>query len=91
MHPNLRTLIGRVIYGKGVKKGEEMYGTEPNTNSGYPMRINNVGDAFTYLEELVKYPESEVDNQMDYQGSKKLGELHIYRDGKTQMKWVPAK
>jgi hypothetical protein len=91
MHPNLQTLIGRVIYGKGVKKGYEIYGTEPNTNSGYPMRINNVGDAFAYLEELVKYPESEVDNEMDYQGSKKLGELHIYRDGKTPMKWVPAK
>ena len=90
MDINLRMLIGRVVYGVGVMKKDEMYGTEPNAKSGYPMRINNVGDAFAYLEELVKYPESKAANEMDYRGSKKLGELHIYCDGKTPMKWVPS-
>jgi len=87
MDSNLQTLMGRVVYGRGVKKGHEMYGTEPRIDTGYPMRINNVTDAFSWLEELVKYPESELKNAFEYRGSKKLGELHIYGDKKTPMKW----
>ena len=89
MDPKLQTLMGRVVYGRGVSKGKEMYGTEPRTDSGYPMRIHNVNDAFTWLEELVKDPMSEVQNDIDYRGSKKLGELHIY-GGDRPMRWVPS-
>jgi len=91
MDPKLQTLMGRVVYGRGVAKGLEMYGTEPRTDSGYPMRIHNVGDAFAYLDELVNYTESEVANDINYKGSTKLGELHIYGDGKTPMRWIPSK
>lgn len=91
MGPKLQTLIGGVVYGQGVAKGKGMYGTEPNMRSGRPWRINNVNDAFTWLEELVKDPMSEVQNEIDYRKSTLLGELHIYGDGKTPMKWVPSK
>jgi lipopolysaccharide/colanic/teichoic acid biosynthesis glycosyltransferase len=37
--------------------------------------------------ELIIHPMSEVQNDIDYRGSKKLGELHIYGDGKTPMRW----
>lgn len=86
MDPKLQTLMGRVVYGRGVKKGNEMYGTEPRTDSGYPIRIHNVGDAFTWFQELVRDPMSEVQNEIDYRGSKKLGELHIY-GGDRPMRW----
>lgn len=90
MEPSLQTLMGRVVYGRGVAKGKETYGTEPRLDSGYPLRIHNVNDAFTYLEEMVNYPESEIKNEINYRGSTKLGELHIYGDRKTPMRWVPS-
>lgn len=86
MDPKLQTLMGRVVYGQGVSKGKEMYGTEPRTDSGYPMRIHNVNDAFTWLQELARDPMSEVQNEIDYRGSKKLGELHVY-GGDRHMRW----
>jgi len=89
MDPKLQTLIGRVVYGRGVSKRNEMYGTEPRTDSGYPMRIHNVNDAFTWLQELVRDTMSEVQNEIDYRTSKKLGELHIY-GGARPMRWVPS-
>jgi hypothetical protein len=87
MDPALQTLMGRVIYGQGVKKGNEMYGTEPNLKSGLPWKINNVNDAFASLDELVKQPHQEVMNDINYRTSTLLGELHIYGDGKTPMRW----
>ena len=89
MDLNLQTLIGRVVYGQGVTKGKEMFGTEPRPDSGYPIKINNINDAFSYFEDIVKSPESEVANEIEYRGSKKLGELHIYGD--KPMRWIPVK
>jgi len=89
MDPKLQALMGRVVYGRGVSKGKEMYGTEPRPDAGYPMRIHNVKDAFTWLQEVVNDPQSEVQNEIDYRGSKLLGELHIY-GGDRPMRWVPS-
>ena len=89
MDSNLQTFMSRVVYGRGVAKGNEMYGTEPRTDSGYPMRIHNVNDAFTWLQELVNNPQSEVQNEIDYRKSTLLGELHIY-GGDKPMRWVPS-
>jgi hypothetical protein len=86
MDPKLQTLIGRVVYGQGVSKRNEMYGTEPRTDSGLPMKIHNVKDAFAALEELVNNPQSEVQNEIDYRTSKLLGELHVY-GGDRPMRW----
>jgi hypothetical protein len=89
--PELKNIIDRLVYGKGMSEEDEMYGTEPNPVSGLPSKINNVRDAFSALEELVKYPQSAAANKMNYQNSNKLGELHIYGDNKTPMRWVPSK
>jgi hypothetical protein len=87
MDPALQTLLGRIVYGQGVAKGKGMYGTEPNPKSGLPWRINNVNDVFASLDDLVNQPHQEVMNDINYRTSTLLGELHIYGDGKTPMKW----
>jgi hypothetical protein len=89
MDGKLADLIRKVVYGKGVAKGKEWYGTEPNPASGLPNRINNVEDAFKALCGLVENPIQKTKNEFDYAGSKKLGELHIYDDGRP-MRYVPS-
>ena len=90
MDPKLKTYIGRVVYGEGLNLKDKKYGTKPNRKSGYPKKINHVGDAFTFLGELVNSLESETENERHYRGSNKLGELHIYMDKKTPMRFVSA-
>jgi hypothetical protein len=91
MDPILKTLMKKVVYGKRVIPNFKQFGTEPNPVSGIPLKINNVTDAFVALSELVLQPHFAEMNNTEYSGSKQLGELHIYGDGKTQMKWVPSK
>lgn len=91
MDLGLRTLIGRVVYGQGVAKGKGMYGTEPRPYSGLPLKINNIHDAFAALKDLVGQSREEIGNMVNYKLSKKLGELHIYGDKRTPMRYVPAK
>jgi hypothetical protein len=88
MDPQLQTLIGGVVYGRGVEKGGEMFGTVPNSRSGRPNKIHNVKDAFAALEELVKDTKFEAMNEIDYRKSTLLGELHIYGD--KPMRWIPS-
>jgi hypothetical protein len=38
---------------------------------------------------VVKYPESEIQNEIDYRKSTLLGELHIY-GGDRPMRWIPS-
>jgi hypothetical protein len=80
--------LKKVVYGKNMIKGYEQYGTKANPVSGVPKKINNVTDAFIELKKLVKEPEFKEDNTLDYDVSDKLGELHIYGDGKTPMRFV---
>jgi hypothetical protein len=89
MDPILKTLMKKVVYGKRVIPNFKQFGTEPNPVSGIPLKINNVTDAADALSELVIQPYFVEINNDAYSGSKKLGELHIYGDGKTPMKWIP--
>ena len=82
-------LLRKVVYGKGVSRGKEPYGTEPNFVSGLPNRINNVEDAFKALRGLIQDPGQKAKNDVDYYRSTKLGELHIYDDGRP-MRYVPS-
>jgi len=62
-------------------KYKSRYGTPENINSGLPRSINNIVDALT---ELVNYYFSNIvlSNITDYPGLKKIGDLHIYDDGR---------
>jgi hypothetical protein len=85
----LKTLLGRVVYGEGVDKKDGVYGTEPRPDSGLPLKINNIHDAFAELKDIVNHPHEEIANMVYYRSSTKLGELHIY--GNRPMRWVPTK
>jgi hypothetical protein len=90
---DLDSLLNKVVYSKGVPVNGGFYGTEPNTTSGLPSKINNVRDAFESLLAIVKNPLSVAINNKFYSdltGKTKLGELHIYGDGGTPMRFKPT-
>jgi ribosomal protein S24E len=78
-----------VVYGVNLPKADKPYGTVPNPESGLPAKIHNVKDAFAALHELVQDRVSIESNAIHYIGSEKLGDLHIYNDGRTLMRYVP--
>lgn len=81
-----------IIFGQGMDEGYEEFGTEENTEVGYPTQINNVTDAFSYLKDTVKKEPQIESNNSHYilMKMEKLGDLHIYDDGKTNMNYVPV-
>ena len=79
----------RVVYNVNVPIKKNIFGTAPNPVSGFPNKINNVTDAFYALRELVQDPAQQIKNLNKFSASKKLGELHIYDDGRA-MKYVPV-
>jgi hypothetical protein len=85
--PGLQKVFDKVVYGVKLPKDDNLFGTIPNPASGLPDKINNVADAFEALNELVQDRVSIESNAIHYVGSAKLGELHIYNDGRTPMRW----
>ena len=89
MDAHLQTLFKKVVYGQGILDAKSRrYGTQPNPTTGLPSKINNVSDAFNALQELVTDTAEQGSNSYHYRSYEKLGELHIYNDGKTPMRWV---
>lgn len=90
MNTSFSKFMKKVVYGKNMMKGDEQYGTKANPVSGVPTKINNVTDAFIELKTLVNHPDRKKDNATNYYTYDKLGELHIYGDGKTPMRYISA-
>jgi hypothetical protein len=67
---------------------DDKYSTSENVTSGYPAKINNIVDAFLSLKDLVQNPFFVGQNVSDYNGLKKLGEMHLYED--RPLKFVPT-
>jgi hypothetical protein len=65
-------------------------GTEENTTSGFPASINNVVDACIGLEQIISGTVCQYNNDWQYSSYTKLGDLHIYNDGKTIMEYIPV-
>ena len=80
-----KNLLERIRY-------DDRFGTPEELDSGLTnrldtTRINNVTDASTVLQELVSSHEEE--NDQLYVTQTKLGDLHVYYDGRN-MKYTPA-
>jgi len=85
----VRTMLKKVVYGIDVVDGD--LGTAPNPKSGLPSKINNVKDAFKALTDIVKTNLCREINKLAYSAEDdKLGELHVYNDGRTPMRFVQA-
>jgi hypothetical protein len=89
MPPKLSGLLRKVVFGTGVTGNMKQYGTKQNKKSGLPGKINNIADAFFELKELVEDPMQYAANEARYIASVKLGDLHIYDDGRP-MRYVPV-
>jgi predicted transcriptional regulator len=89
LRPDLRELCRKVVYGRGVAVAGKEYGTEENKTDGLPISIHNVKDAFSELTRLVEDPTNVANNVARNAVRKKLGDLHVYCDGRP-MKYVSA-
>jgi hypothetical protein len=98
----LLSILNKVRYGVNVVLSKEkkeyliknpdvaVYaGTEENSNSGLPSKINNIFDAAMDLQKLIEEPMSKAHNDTFYAKYEKLGDLHIYTDEKP-MAYIPA-
>jgi hypothetical protein len=77
-----------IIFGQGMNKGYEHFGTEENETKGYPAQINNVTDAFLWLKDTVTNQTQLTANETHYNGMTELGKLYIFDDGRN-MEYVP--
>ena len=83
----MKMLIRNVQYGfreneNKLPENVQMFGTIENAEPGLEYNnINNVIDAHVALKELI--PEFQKNNDAFYKYSEKLGDLHIYADGKS--------
>jgi hypothetical protein len=98
----LLSILNKVRYGVNVVLSKEkkeyliknpdvaVYaGTEENSNSGLPSKINNIFDAAMDLQKLIEEPMSKAHNDTFYAKYEKLGDLHIYTDEKP-MAYIPV-
>ena len=80
--PELKSLVKKVVY-------TDYYGTGEIEDHGYPNAIYNVQDAADFITVYMKRKKFIDQNEMDYAGKEKLGDLHVYTDGR-EMEFIPA-
>lgn len=74
-NPNVFALCSTVKY-------NIPYGTQEDTKSGLPMQIRNVRDACMALQTHIESPMSIAENDTHYVGKTRLGDMHVYSDGR---------
>jgi hypothetical protein len=80
--PELNSLLRKVVY-------TDYYGTSEIEDTGYPNAIYNVQDAADFIAVYMKRKKFIDQNEMVYAGKEKLGDLHVYTDGRP-MEFVQA-
>jgi hypothetical protein len=80
--PELNALVKKVIY-------TSYFGTAEIVDRGYPHAIYNVQDAADSIADYLMSNKFVKQNEMVYTGKEKLGDLHIYTDGKP-MRFEPV-
>ncbi len=77
-------LMENTNYGIGIRSGDTTaFGTRPLPHNGFPSRINNVRDAEKFIRKSIINNNTMRDyNEFTYENMKKLGDLHVYSDGR---------
>jgi hypothetical protein len=101
-HHSILRVLDKINYGVGITLTKDQkdtlkknpnnwiyYGTQEVLASALPRRINNVTDAYSEIERLLTDPWTQASNDIHYAPLTKLGDLHIYDDGRP-MRYVPA-
>jgi hypothetical protein len=80
-------ILNKVEYGVGIEnRGNKMYGTIENTTNGKNSnKIFNVNDAYESLKTAIEMPSLIDLNKKMYTDNNKLGNLHIYEDGRDML------
>jgi len=102
VHNSILRVLDKINYGIGITLSKAQkealktypnnwiyYGTQEVIASSLPRRINNVTDAYTELERLLTDNWVQASNDMHYATHTKLGDLHIYDNGRP-MRYIPA-
>lgn len=90
----LKLILSNIVYGEGISdNAEKHFGTDENltndTNrtfksSGNFSKIYNVNGAFSSLKLAIEMPAVINANNSWYSKQTKMGDLHIYEDGRSQ-------
>ncbi len=80
--PELNSLLRKVVY-------TGYYGTGEIDDSGYPNAIYNVQDAADFIAAYMKRKKFIDQNEEVYAEKEKLGDLHVYTDGRV-MEFFPT-
>jgi hypothetical protein len=81
LKPQIYGEIQNLIY-------DNTYSTPEIKENGFPEKINNVNDAYEVLKKIVSKTEHINSNNDHYSTMQKLGDLHIYDDGR-KMEYFP--
>jgi hypothetical protein len=68
-----------------------MYGTPEMRDSGHPNRINNVEDACNTITQKIQTQERVDLNDQFFAGKTKMGDLYVYCNEPTPMRYEPVK
>jgi len=87
MPKNIMDMFKKVQYGIGIRNSKyKIYGTKENMTKGYPRKINNVTDAEMAIRDVIMSPDIRLKNDRKYgDPTKKIGEMHIYSDGRPMV------
>ena len=90
-------LYSSITYSVDVPDTHKPFGTIENltsgimhTNTPQQYKINNITDITTYFMSMIKKEYHIRRNNQDYVNLQKLGDLHIYLDNNTPMRFIPA-
>jgi len=76
----IQKILSKIVFGVGLEKKDQIYGTEENLNISSD-KIYNVNGLHTELKKYIEDPNIIQLNQNNYNNlSNKLGDLHVYYD-----------
>ena len=82
----LMDLMENTNYGIGLgldPDKDTIYGTRPLPHHGFPSRINNVEDAEKFIRTAIMTNQAMQDlNEYKYKNMDKLGDMHVFSDGR---------
>lgn len=80
-NPYIDTFLTNIVYNNN-------FGTKERNDDGFPNSTHNISDAFKFLTAICSSEEFTKRNEFYEDPSKKLGDLHIYNDGRD-MEFIP--
>jgi hypothetical protein len=78
----LKSIVDKIMYGVGLTPRYRHFGTSENLTMATDQHIYNVNSAFLELKKAISNVNVVRENNDRYVGQTKLGDLHVYNDGR---------